>query len=170
MSLFGFGPLGEGPLGNQPSQSNAVVVPIRIGDLSDADKYSPTWQLLMGAPKRLLLAGQTVAAVSPPPNDEYTIVLDVVRNAPVPIADADVLQVGADIFDAILDLAQHIALFKEGPGQLEQSLALLARAADVAGVDLGLQQAAQPARSPLMNQTRTDEHSLSRELPVVEIE
>jgi hypothetical protein len=78
--------------------------------------------------------------------------------------------VGQDAYEAILDLAQHIALFKEGPGQLEQAQALLTRAASVAGVELTLQQASQPSRRPLLQQTRVDEQSTARELPLAEVE
>lgn len=171
--ILGAIPLAGAPLagfGSTPPDVETVTVPMRIGALADADKYSPTWQLLMGQPKQLLLAGQNIVALWPPPNDEYTIVLDVVRNAPVPADDADVLQVGQDVYEAILDLAQHLALFKEGAGQLEQAMALLTRAASVAGTELNIQQASQPSRRPLLQQARVDEQSTARELPLAEVE
>jgi len=175
--MLGFAPLGAVALADIPQASGATptppvgpFAPIRIGSLADADKYSPTWQLLMGAPKLLLLAGGNTVALSPPPNDEYGIVLDVVRNAPVPSVDADVLQVSQDVYEAILDIAQHAALFKEGPGQVELAMALLTRAASVAGIELNIQQASQPSRRPMLQQTRVDEQSTARELPLAEVE
>lgn len=145
-------------------------VPCRIGSLSDIDSYQPTWQLLAGTPRGIVLAGQTLLATFPMEGaGPTTLTLDVVRNAPVPVAGSDVLQIGADLYDTILDLAQHAALFKEGPAQLQLAMALLSRAASIAGVNLGLQQASQPAREPLLAQTRGDDYAAPRELPPVEI-
>ncbi len=142
--------------------------PIPIGSLNDADQFSPLWQLVAGTPRRLLTSGQSLVALWPPPGatgGPWTIALDVVANMPIPVAPTDVLQVSADIYDTILDIAQHTALAKEGPGQLQIATALLERAARAAGVDLALQQASQPSREPVLQQTRADEHSsVPREL------
>ncbi len=140
------------------TQSPAAEVPVRITSLSDADRYSPTWQRTADTPTRLLLAGQTLVAAWPPPSGAgpWTITLDLVRNAPVPTAGGDILQISQDVYDTILDLAQHTALFKEGPGQVEQAMSLLARVAKAANVDLHLQQASQPDRSQLIGQTEQD--------------
>lgn len=146
--------------------------PCVLGSLSDADAYSPTWQLLGGVPRTLLLSGQTLLGTWPPPGaigGQWTLLLDVVRNAPVPTAGADILQIGQDVYDSILDYAQHLATMKEGDSQTEASLGLLERFARAAGAEINIQQAEQPARSPLLYQTRTDESSLPRELPAVEI-
>lgn len=146
--------------------------PVPIGAIHDADSYSLTWQLVNGVPSRVLLMGQNLVASYPPPGavgGPWTITLDVVRNAPVPSLAADVIEISADVYDSILDLSQHLALFKEGPGQLELATALLERAARAAGVDLGLQQAQQPSRAPLLTQTQQDEHAVARELPSVPI-
>jgi hypothetical protein len=159
---------------------NAAVVlaariddePCTIGALNDADSYSPLWQLLPGVPSKLLLAGGNLLASWPPPGGggPWTITLDVIANAPVPAVGADVLQIGADIYDSILDYAQHLALFKEGAGQLDLATALLERAARAAGIELNLQQASQPSRAPLLNQTLQDEHAVARGLPVVAVD
>lgn len=145
--------------------------PVRIGSLSDADSYNPLWQLVPDVPRTVLLAGQTLLALTPPPGSvggPWTITLDVVRNAPIPSDAADILQISQDVYDSILDYAQHLALFKEGAGQLQLAQALLDRVGRAAGVDLSLQQAMQPARAPLLDQTTQDEHVVARELtPVV---
>lgn len=148
-------------------------VPTRLNALADADNYSPMWQLLGGTPVSLLLAGQNLVGTWPPAGavgGPWTIGLDVVRNAPVPVLPGDILQIGQDVYDAVLDYGQHLALSKEGPGELEASLGLLNRFARAAGVDLQIQQASQPSREPLMTQTRTDEHALPRELDAVAVE
>lgn len=148
------------------TQSPAPDVPVVVAALSEADTYSPTWQLVPGVPRHLLLAGQNLVACWPPPGaagGPWTITVDVVRNAPVPAAAGDILQIGQDVYDTILDLAQHTALFKEGPGQIDTATALLDRAARAAGIELRLQQAAQPARSPIMAQTQQDRRALAEQ-------
>lgn len=133
--------------------------PVTIGAIADADRYSPTWQLVSGVPKRVLLAGHNLIASWPPPGltgGPWTITLDVVTNVVVPILGVDILPISADVYDSILDLAQHTALFKEGPGQTEQAMALLERAGRAGGIDLQLQQAQQPSRSPITKQTIQD--------------
>ena len=145
----------------------------QIGPLSDADAYSPLWQLVPGTPESLLVAGQTLLAVWPPPGavgGPWTITLDVVRNAPIPTAGGDILQIGGDVYDTILDYAQHLAVLKDGPGALQLSMPLLERVLKVVGVQLELQQASQPARAPILGQTRQDERTKPRELETVQVD
>lgn len=159
------------------AQSASVVLAARINgtvcrvsSVADLDKYQPTWQLLAGRPALVALAGQNLLALVPMDSFGAAVVdLQVVRNAPVPSAGSDVLQVGADLYDTILDLAQHTALFKEGPQQLQIASALIQRAAASAGVTLAIQQASQPARSPLLDQTGVDTFSSPRTVEPVEI-
>lgn len=136
-----------------------ALTPVLIDSLAAADKYSPLWQNVSGVPRRLITAGQTLLATWPPPGavgGPWSIVLDVVRNAPVPAANGDILQVSADVYDTILDYAQHLALFKEGPGELQTALGLLERVMDEAGVEYHLQLAQQPNREALIAQTTHD--------------
>jgi hypothetical protein len=72
------------------------------------------------------------------------------------VTPIDVLQIGQDVYDSILDYAQHLALTKEGPSQTEQAMGLLQRAARAAGVQLTFQQASQPDRASLLGQTQQD--------------
>lgn len=143
---------------------------VRVGPLSGADQYRPLWQLVMGAPAQVLLAGQTIVALAPPPNGNQVILLDVVRNAPVPALPADVLQVSADVYDPVLDIAQHAAVFKHGAAQVSAAIQLLERAASNAGIDLGLQQAQQPARLPTLAQTRADAYQTPQSADPVPVE
>lgn len=142
----------------------------RVGPLSGADQYRPLWQLVMGAPSQVLLAGQTIVALAPPPNGNQTILLDVVRNAPVPSVGADILQVSADLYDSVLDIAQHAAIFKQGAGQIRAGIQLLERAAADAGIALQIQQGSQPARKPTLAQTRADDYQQPRTLDPVPVE
>lgn len=147
-------------------------VPVPIAAISDADSYSPLWDLIPGVPKRVLLTGGNLVALWPPPQTsgsdgagtQWSITLDLVRNMPVPSAPADVLQIAPDIYDSILDLAQHLALFKEGPTQLEQSLQLLERAQRAAGITLRFQQAQNVDRASSRGQQQQDRRSLPEQL------
>jgi hypothetical protein len=146
--------------------SPAEGIPCPIDALSDADRYSPTWQLSVGVPQKLLLSGQTLLGIWPLPGaagGQWTVTLDVVRCAPVPTVGGDILQISQDVYDSILDIAQHSALFKEGDGQTELAMALLDRAARAAHVDLRLQQASQPARAPLVGQQQQDRRSVAEQ-------
>ena len=145
-------------------------VPCRISSVADCDKYQPVWNLLAGRPAFVAIAGQNL--IAPVPMDSFGVAvvdLEVVRNVPVPVAGGDVLQIGGDMYESILDIAQHTALFKEGPAQLQIAMALLDRAAKVAGVTLGLQQASQPSRAPLLEQTSVDTYSTPRYVDPVEV-
>jgi hypothetical protein len=139
----------------------------RIGAVADADSYSPTWQMVPGVPIQPLLAGGNLVAIWPPPRtfgNPWTITLDLVPNMPVPGLPGDVLQISQDVYDSILDYAQHLAIFKEGPGQLEQAMALLERAARAAGITMQFRQAASPDRSAMAGQQQQDRRSLPEQL------
>lgn len=146
--------------------------PCTINALADADSYSPTWQLIPSIPTQLVLAGQNLIGTWPRAGGggPYTILLDVVQNAPIPLISSDILQIGQDVYDAILDLAQHAALFKDGGGALQLAMPLLERAMAAAGVETNLQQAAQPSRRPLLRQTQQDRQAVAEQLPAVTVE
>lgn len=151
------------------ADSPSVQIPCATGSLSDADRYSPTWELVPGVPKKVLLSGQNLVALWPPPGatgGQWTVELDVVQNAPVPVVAGDVLQLSADVYDSILDLAQHAALFKDGPGQVEQSMALYDRAARAAGVENKIAQALSPARVPMLGQQSQDRRAVAEQRSV----
>ena len=162
----------------QMAQRQAVVLAGRIdgvtcplGSLAEADTYSPLWQLVSGAPQQLLLAGQNLLATWPRAGaGPYTILLDVVQNAPVPSAGGDILQVGQDIYEAILDYAQHLATFKDGVGSLQWGMSLLERATAAAGVSVDVQQASQPSRRALLRQTQQDTQATAKALAAVPVE
>ncbi len=143
----------------------------RIASVPDADSYRPLWQSVNDTPDTLLTAGQNLVATAPPPDTPgpgaYSIALDVVANMEVPAHPSTFLQIMPDQLDTLLDYAQHLALFKEGPGVLETSIALLERFTRAAGVELVIQQASQPARRPLADQTQQGEHAVPRTLPLV---
>jgi hypothetical protein len=144
--------------------------PITVNALTDADQYWPTWQLVANPIEQLLLSGQTLLACAPPPATNLPVVtLDLVVNAPIPANDGAIIQISQDVYDSILDIAQHTALMQEGTGQTELALALLQRAQRAAGVEVTMQQASQPSRRPILNETTQDENVLARQLEATPI-
>lgn len=103
--------------------NGAPVLPQTVADL---DGYRPDWAGSAGAPDAVGLAGQNLIAVAPPPDNAlpYSFRADVVRNAVVPAADGDFLQVGREWLDDLLNEAQHLALFKSGGQEFADTLPL----------------------------------------------
>lgn len=146
-------------------------IPCRVSSLADADNYSPLWQTVPGQPREVLTLGQTLLASWPPPGTpvsggEWSVSLDVVARMPIPTHDVDHLPINLDVLDPLLDYAQHLALFKEGPAALATSEALVQRFLRAAGVTLSFQQAQQPARRPLVEQSTQNDRTQPDALPV----
>jgi len=89
-------------------------VPAALVSLNEMDEYSPGWQNTSGAPTIAAMAGLNLVALADVADGAYGITMDVVRNAPVPTANGDQIQVGREELEAILSYAQHIASFKMG--------------------------------------------------------
>lgn len=164
--------------GVQQAKTAAVILAARINgvtcrmdSVANADSYSTGWQLVSGPPQVLLTAGHNLLASWPVADAAitYTATLDVVRNAPIPAVAGDILQISQDVYDVILDYAQHLASFKEGVDQLQLAAPLLERMVTAAGITLRIQQAAQPSRRPLLSQTAHDEHAKPREVDSVPV-
>jgi hypothetical protein len=63
--------------------------------------------------------GTVTATISPP----FSASATVVQNAPIPVNDGDFLQVSRGDYDVIIDLAQHLALFKCGGAEFTETKA-----------------------------------------------
>ena len=148
---------------------SSAVAP--VGTVEESDRYQTTWQTTPGIPTAVLLAGHTMLALSPPPDANaganYIVTLDVVRNHPVPNLTDFNACIGVDwsTLDDILDLAQHIAMFKEGPDQLEQSMALFNRFQRSAGIEKRLDLATFDQRKASFGQTQQSERIVPRIAP-----
>lgn len=89
-------------------------VPLITDDLQSVDGRNPNWQNAPGTPTTISVLGANMIAISPVPDDIYSVTLDVVRRAPLPAHDGAPVQVGREQLDMILDYAEHVALFKVG--------------------------------------------------------
>lgn len=137
--------------------------PIQVDNLSAADQFQRTWQQLMTTPTQGFLTGTNLLALSPVPNSAlHTVTLDVVRNAIVPVVGTDCLGAEAQILDGILDYAEHLAMFKEGPEQLKESMDLLDRFFRMCGTTLSIKWASVPNSPAITSQSNRDEAQLPR--------
>lgn len=135
-------------------------VPCRIASIPDADSFRAGWQTPSQTPTMVLTLGQTLLATTPAADlhapSGYAVTLDVVRNAPVPLNGTAFLPVGPEVLDAIYDYAQHLALCKEGPTELQAAQPLLDRFFKAAGAYRSWQAALQPMRKALLGQQSQD--------------
>lgn len=99
-------------------------IPVDTQALAGADRTNYEWQSRASAFPEIVVGGIDLYAVSPVPNDTLSLLLMLVGNAPIPANDGANIQVPRDVMDAILDEAQHLALFKMGGAEFQQSIAL----------------------------------------------
>lgn len=139
---------------------------VTLGSIQDADVYSPSWQMMSAVPRKIMLAGHTIVATYPPPGvpeggGSFEVLLQVVRNAPVPVSPTDDIQVGSDVIDALMDYAQHLAMLKEGSAQLQANDGILKAFMEMCGTTIDLQYASQPAELAATGQTTQDANKLA---------
>lgn len=143
----------------------------RIGSLNEADFYRRNWQVGTDTPKTILLAGNNLIALAPVPDalGPYTIALNVIRNIPIPVLFTDCFfEGGAALTEVLLDYAQFLALYKEGPSQAQEGMLLLQRFLAACGITIAIDQASEPQRDATMGQTRQAERAVPREVEPVE--
>jgi len=104
-------------------------VPLSIDSVRAADLYKSSWQAATPAtPYEALTTGLNLLALNPTPDSGlHSLTATVVQNAPMPVASLDPLQVSRDDLDAIIDFAQHLALFKAGGAEFISTIPLFQR-------------------------------------------
>ncbi len=108
-------------LGVLAAKNLPVVITAQINGIAtspcamqDIDSYQGTgWQDTQTTPS-IVGTAQNMVIISGMPNGIYSIGLDVVRKAPIPSLDTDLIQIGREYLDTILDMAQWLAAFKQG--------------------------------------------------------
>lgn len=139
--------------------------------LWDMDMYNSGWENLTAGPNQLSSAGLNLVALSPGNNPTPPgITLDVIRNAPTPVVDADYLQVGREEWDAISGYCQHIACFKLGGDEFVRTLPLYKNFLDEAAVYTDRLAAYAPMAKPLSLQMHTECEKVHRRLTDSKIE
>jgi hypothetical protein len=101
---------------------------VRITGINEADTFKRSWQNTTGVPSTVLSVSQNLIGLSPVPDNlgPYTVTLDVVRNQPVPVLLTDCFfEGGVELTAALIDYAEFLARFKEGPEQAQEAMQLL---------------------------------------------
>lgn len=114
-----------------PTVVNAEIngVSLDTDSLTNMDSYNPSWQTSTGFPDSIA-AIRVLTALSPCPDNIYSISFDVVSKAPIPAGilaqttanDTDYVQIGREQIDAILDYAEYLAAFKMGGDELRSTV------------------------------------------------
>jgi hypothetical protein len=152
--------LGTGQPALQGVAINGMGVPI-MGVL-EADEFKRGWDRSTGRPLFGLTMGTNLMAVSPVANAVYGVAVDVIRKAPVPTLDADLVEVSREVVDGLLDYGQHLALFKTGGMDFARSGELLDRFYRVCGVQLDHLRAAIPNSDALNGRSQRDAQQVPR--------
>jgi hypothetical protein len=118
------------------SLMNAEIngVPCQLTTLNDLDVNDSSWQHTSGEPSIIAVVGFNLIALSSVPDGIYSVVGDVVRNCPLPVNDADPLQVGREYIDALLDYAVHVAMLKVGGGEFGSTIGAYQRVLRLAAI------------------------------------
>ena len=109
-------------------ESRINNVAVATSSVVASDRFNYEWQSNPSAFPEIVVGGIDLYAVSPVPSytvaKQVSVVLTLVGNAPIPANDAAFIQVPRDVMDAMLDYAEHMALFKRGGPEFMQSMAL----------------------------------------------
>ena len=114
----------------QPSVLGGEIngVPVQIGSLEDLERFkSPYWRNATSKPDSIGMCGHNMVALANVPDSSgpYSVTVDIVRKAPVPISEAEQVQIGREELDTILDYSEHLAVFKQGGSTLTDSIPLM---------------------------------------------
>ena len=103
-------------------------VHVSVDSVQEMDAYTDGWQNdAASTPGILGMAGYNLFAVAPKPDaGPNSALLTIVDQAPIPSADGDQVQLGSDELEAVLGYAQHLASFKQGGAEFNNTGAQLA--------------------------------------------
>jgi hypothetical protein len=108
-------------------------LPQFVDAVSNGDNFNSGWQgLNQGYPMSAYQAGLNLIAFPPPDAGPYGALLTVVENAPVPVLQTDFIQAPRNVYDVILDMAQHLAMWKLGGAEFEATVPLYGKFLDAA--------------------------------------
>ena len=109
--------------------------PVVMASVAELDAFNPSWQNTQKKPTFAAMAGQNLMSLAPVPDQIYGVSVDVVQNAPIPVNDADKVQVGREQLGVILDFAQHVLSFKQGGMEFAETRAIMQNLLRLANVE-----------------------------------
>jgi hypothetical protein len=108
-------------------------VPAQVSSVRGSDLYNTSWEGAdPGVPRSVSYSGMNLFALNPPADSgingvPYDLTVTVVENAPIPVLDADQVQVAREDLDALLDYCVHIAMIKAGGADFMATVPLFKR-------------------------------------------
>lgn len=100
-------------------------IPFAVDAIKNGDDFNTRWQATSaGSPKSIYTAKNLMAIAPVSDAGPYSITASVVQNAPI---GGTYVQVGRDEFDAIIDYAHHLAMFKAGGAEFLATVELYQR-------------------------------------------
>ena len=108
------------------TQARINDVPVDTPSFYEADEFDYEWQSNPSAIPEIIRGGIDLFAISPiiPVGASIAITLSLIGNMPIPASDGAFIQVSREVLNAILDEAEHLAQFKEGGMEFQDSLQL----------------------------------------------
>jgi hypothetical protein len=88
-------------------------VPADMVSVTQMDQYSVGWDSAPPDYSTIITAGTDLFTIIPDPDNDMSVTLNVLGNAPVPTVDSDFIQCSRDVWDSVLDYAQFLAAFKQ---------------------------------------------------------
>ncbi len=110
------------------SEASVASIAVDTPGYEEMDTQAQNWEQTQNATDpTIVVGGVDLVALAPFNATAATIsaVLTVTGNAPVPVADGDMVQLSRDGVDAILARSQHVAMFKQGGADFAATLPLL---------------------------------------------
>lgn len=107
-------------------QARIQDIPVDTMSVYEMDDFNYEWQSNPSAQTQIVRGGIDLFALSPvlPAGQTQSVTMVLVGNMPIPTADGDDVQVSRDVLDAILDEAQHLAMWKDGYESIQQSMSM----------------------------------------------
>ena len=107
-------------------QARIQDIPVDTMSVYEMDDFNYEWQSNPSAQTQVVRGGIDLFAMCPvlPAGTSQSVTLVMVGNMPIPAADGDEIQVSRDVLDAIIDEAQHLAMWKDGYESIQQSMSL----------------------------------------------
>lgn len=101
-------------------------VPVGVDSVMERDTFDPYWETHASVRQGLVVAGIDLMSVCPRPAGPNIlgVNLELVQSAPVPVLDGDFVQTPRDTLDIILDYAVHLAMFKSGGQEFQDTMTL----------------------------------------------
>jgi hypothetical protein len=107
-------------------QARIDNIPVDTPDFYTADSFDYEWQSNPNAQPAIIRGGIDLFAISPtiPASTSVSVTLSLIGNQSIPASDGAFVQIPREVFDVVIDEAEHLAQFKEGGAEFEQSMLL----------------------------------------------